>query len=241
MIGIVANRLSNYILKTKLFIKNPHFPYQLDIILKKWLRPLFPFLYRAIRYGKADINTSKYWDEIWEKEGLNTWRKYDKIYTKIIEIIPQHSKILDVGCGVGVLMQQLKNEKIGQVYGIDISRVAMEKLYQRGMYGQVSQLPSLGLKDDIFDVAVSIELLEHIKNPEKGINEICRVVKPNGLMIFTVPDNCMSIKETDDHLHLYSQNSFKEIINNFGEILLFDSIDDIGGLHLIAVLQNSNN
>jgi 2-polyprenyl-3-methyl-5-hydroxy-6-metoxy-1,4-benzoquinol methylase len=232
------NRLNKYILKAQRFIKDPHFPYLLDNKLKKWLRPGYPYLYRAIRYGKFDINTREYWNEIWKNEGSSSWRDYEKIYSKIIEIIPQRSKVLDVGCGMGVLLNRVKNEKEAKVYGIDISRIAIEKLYQRGLYGQVSMLPFLGLKDETFDVAVGTELLEHLKNPERGIKEICRVVRSNGLMIFTVPDNCMGIKDADDHLHQYNQNTFQEIMKKFGELIFFDSITDTGGPHLVAVINN---
>jgi SAM-dependent methyltransferase len=230
--------LNKYFLKVKRLFKDPHFPYLLDNNLKKWLRPFFPFIYRAIRYGKFDINTPEFWDEIWESEGASTWRNYEKIYSKINEIIPQRSKTLDVGCGIGILLSRLKSEKDAQVYGIDISQIAIEKLYRRGLYGQVAMLPFLGLKDDTFDVAVGTELLEHLKSPENGIKEICRVIKSDGLMIFTVPDDCMGIKDADDHLHQFNQSSFKEIINKFGELIFFESIDDVGGAHLVAAIKN---
>lgn len=230
--------MNKYILKAQRFISEPHFPYLLDNKLKKWVRPFFPYLYRAIRYGKFDINSRSYWNEIWKNEDSSSWRDYERVYLTIVEIIPQQSKVLDVGCGIGILLNRLKNEKDVRVYGIDISQSAIENLYQRGIMGQVSMLPFLGLKDDTFDVAVATELLEHLKNPEGGITEICRVVKSNGLMIFTVPDNCMGIKDADDHLHQYNQNSFRELINKFGELIYFNSIHDVGGPHLVAAIKN---
>lgn len=230
--------LGVWILKAKAFIKSPHVPYHLDNKLKRWLRPLFPYVYRVVRYGKFNINTPEYWDAIWYNEEASGWRDYEKIYSKIISIIPRQSKTLDVGCGIGILLNRLKNEKQAEVFGLDISRIAIEKLSRQGIKGQVAMLPFLGVKDDSFDVAVGTELLEHLTDAEKSIKEICRVVRSEGLLIFTVPDNCMGIRDADDHLNQYNQHSFRKIMNEFGELILFESIHDVGGPHLVAAIKN---
>jgi SAM-dependent methyltransferase len=48
-------------------------------------------------------------------------------------------------------------------------------------------LESLTFKDQSFDLFVTQDVMEHIFNPDLAFREICRVLKPGGAHIFTVP------------------------------------------------------
>lgn len=48
-------------------------------------------------------------------------------------------------------------------------------------------LQDLSFDDDYFDIIITQDVLEHVKNPYLAFKEICRVLKPNGIHIFTVP------------------------------------------------------
>lgn len=225
--------------KIKNFLSKPYFPYLFEKPLQRFLRPIAPSLYRLIRYGKSDINTSQYWNRIWNVEKSKSWRQYENMFCEIMSRIPSGSKILDVGCGIGILMKRLAASKQCDCYGIDISQVALQYIYQQGFRGQVCRLPFLGLKDGIFDIAVATELLEHLQNPQDGLKEMKRVVKLGGALVLSVPDNCMGRRNTDDHIHQFDEKSLRQLLEKEGEILAIKSIDDIGGPHLVAVLKKT--
>jgi SAM-dependent methyltransferase len=46
---------------------------------------------------------------------------------------------------------------------------------------------SLTFEDGSFDLCTSTEVFEHVPNDIQGFSEICRVLKPNGIFVFTVP------------------------------------------------------
>lgn len=62
--------------------------------------------------------------------------------------------------------------------------------YQSGQYKDgilIQDLTSLSFTDNKFDLILSQDVFEHIGDPEKALSEIRRVLKPDGLFIFTVP------------------------------------------------------
>ena len=91
--------------------------------------------------------------------------------------------VLDMGCGKGRFMRKLVREGALTV-GIDISRkmliecLRIEKLSI--IEGSATYLP---FRDNIFDYILGVEVLQHIPNTEDAINEMVRVLRPNGKII----------------------------------------------------------
>lgn len=109
--------------------------------------------------------------------------------------------ILDAGCGPGVYTDFLsKAEHIS--YGIDISinmiNVAHKKCFPRAHFsvGSVEHIP---FPDNSFDGVLCIGVLEYLSNLDCAIQEISRVIKQNGIAIFTIP-NKLSILNVIDAL-----------------------------------------
>ena len=95
-------------------------------------------------------------------------------------------KILDVGCGTGLLLKEM--ESLGTCRGIDVSQKAANFCGNRGIANvQVADAVGIPYPDNTFDVAVALDVVEHVENDEKAISEIYRVLKPQGIAIITVP------------------------------------------------------
>ena len=92
--------------------------------------------------------------------------------------------------------------------------------------GDVCTLPFI---DNCFDVISLMEVLEHIHNPQKALNEIYRVLKPEGLLIFSVPFIFPLHDRPDDYFrftkygltHLLSKYYQVEVVerNSFSEAI----------------------
>lgn len=100
--------------------------------------------------------------------------------------------ILDAGCGSGWLSFILMRRGF-KVVGLDISRERLLKEAKRHLKdtiplveGDLHQLP---FKKESFDIVVCAEVLEHLKNPAIGLKEINRVLKKEGRLILTIPNN----------------------------------------------------
>lgn len=100
--------------------------------------------------------------------------------------LPQHSVILDVGCGTGANAMALQT--LGRVIGADISSIALQLSRRRGL-SHLLQCPAqqLPLRAERVDVVVATDLLEHLPDDGAALREFHRVLRPGGVAVITVP------------------------------------------------------
>ena len=107
-----------------------------------------------------------------------------KIIAKLIE---KNTRVLDVGCGDGTLMEFLKDNNKIDIRGIEISKNNVQKCIGKGLTviegdaeKDLSQFP-----DESFDFVILSQTLQAFLNPEKVISELLRVGKK---AIVTIPN-----------------------------------------------------
>jgi methionine biosynthesis protein MetW len=95
----------------------------------------------------------------------------------IARLVPLGSRVLDLGCGDGALLDFLKRERGCSGYGVELSDANVLACLQRGV--DVIQLNlDEGLAmfgDDSFDVVLQIDTLQHLRNTETMLVETARV------------------------------------------------------------------
>ena len=98
--------------------------------------------------------------------------------------------ILDYGCGEGRYIPVVKNQfPEASIWGSDISDIGIEiaqKNYPNAHYIAMSD-EKVNLPDQFCDFLISIEVLEHVGNVHKSVEEIGRLLKPGGLVLLTTP------------------------------------------------------
>ena len=105
----------------------------------------------------------------------------------ISDFIIPNTRVLDVGCGDGTLMQILQNTKKIDIRGIEISKENSQKCVGKGLTviegdaeKDLSQFP-----DNSFDFVILSQTLQAFLNPERVIQELLRIGKK---AIVTVPN-----------------------------------------------------
>jgi methionine biosynthesis protein MetW len=97
----------------------------------------------------------------------------------IANLVPRGSRVLDLGCGDGALLDHLQRERGCTGYGIEIAVENVLACVRRGV--NVIQLNlDQGLAifdDDTFDVVLQIDTLQHLRNAERMLRETARVGK----------------------------------------------------------------
>lgn len=171
-------------------------------------------IYLRLRYGSSHPFTAEYWDKIWQNEGLDTWRTYQDKFDFILSLVPSGLRVLDVGCGVGILLNRLKTEKKCEVFGVDISSKAIEILATLGIPGKVSQLPELPMDSHSFDVVIATEVIEHLHDPKETVNQMVRILRPGGTLILTTPNDSIPPDDCDEHLYCFNEISFLELVSD---------------------------
>ena len=94
----------------------------------------------------------------------------------IAKLVPPGSRVLDLGCGDGALLDLLRRERGCSGYGIEIADDNVLACARRGV--DVIQLNlDEGLSmcaDDSFDVVLQIDTLQHLRNAETMLRETAR-------------------------------------------------------------------
>lgn len=98
-------------------------------------------------------------------------------------------KILDIGCGTGETLSFLKKylDK-PDLFGVDSSPIAVEYARNRG-HQQITQTDAgkLAFESGSFDYVLLLDVIEHIKDDSKVLEEAKRVLKNDGKILITVP------------------------------------------------------
>lgn len=147
---------------------------------------------------------------------------HEAIHETVERILKNENRgaLLDVPAGEGALALRLKNLGF-EVFCCDL-------------YPQIFKLQNIEIKsgnldknlpysDEFFDYIVCVEGLEHIENPANAIREFARLLRPDGLLIISVP-NIMNIEERlkwlfngyTSHFKPLSSEALENIKNEFG-------------------------
>lgn len=111
---------------------------------------------------------------------------YNTFFTMVKPLSVQN--ILDTGCGEGFTLQKLHEKRIGKhLEGIDFSEqaIAIGKKQFPSLALKTGSIYKLPYKPNTFDLVTCMEVLEHLENPEKGLQEIIRVSRR--YVLFSVP------------------------------------------------------
>ena len=105
----------------------------------------------------------------------------------ISDLIEKNTRVLDEGCGVGILMEYLKYNKEIDIRGIEISKDNVQKCLSKGLavIEGDAEKDLLQFPDSSFDFVILSQTLQAFLNPEIVIKELLRVGKK---AIVTIPN-----------------------------------------------------
>ena len=149
------------------------------------------------------------------------------------------SKILDVGCGSGRHTCAVSRLENVMAIALDINfadvlearkRLLEEKalgVQGNGIWGtMVADITALPFKNNVFDVVICSEILEHVPHQEAAVHEVTRVVKPGKDVVVSVPRYlperiCWALSSdyhnaNNGHIRIYKQKELIELLEMAG-------------------------
>ena len=113
--------------------------------------------------------------------------KMKKEFKVIADLIPNNTRVLDVGCGDGSLMDSLQKKKNIEVRGLELDQSNVQQCIHKGLpviqgnaETELHQFPNQS-----FDYVVLSQTLQAFYNPEKVLRELLRIGKS---VIISIPN-----------------------------------------------------
>jgi SAM-dependent methyltransferase len=182
-----------------------------------------------------NINTPDYWDGVyrgeWESGQVGTpehVRDYGPMHDVVLSLVPPQSRVLDVGCGAGVLCRKLASSVPGvAVTGVDFSEFAIESNRELDAELEIEYVclditASLGELEGPFDVVTMCEVLEHLDEPEQVIEEVMSLLRPGGLFIVTCPHDDQV--PHPEHVREWGHDEVYHLLAPYADAVTFRSI-----------------
>jgi len=131
------------------------------------------------------------YERMYEAEDNHWWYLGMAVITRVIldhnlPLFDIH-EILDAGCGTGGAMSNILGD-YGQLTGFDLSLCGLDYCKKRKMdrifMGSVTDIP---IESNRFDLVTSFEVLYHVEEDLKAMQELVRVLRPGGYLLLRLP------------------------------------------------------
>ena len=138
-----------------------------------------------LKYYQDWTNNNKYnkdmvdWNYTAPQETVSVLKKY---------ALNKNSKILDAGCGTGLVGIQLKKYGYLNIEGVDFSQ-SMLDLVPQNIYQKIEKIDlnkPLKFKTDMYDVVMCVGTFTYGHVKPKALEELIRIIKNGGLICFTI-------------------------------------------------------
>lgn len=175
-----------------------------------------------------NLYTKKYFFDL-EKADKTEYPRNARILDEIERFIKK-GKLLDIGVGTGLFME-IAQKKGFEVYGIDVSSYAIDEVASRLKLKKdkqlvVSELKSTLYPENFFDVVNLRHSIEHVKDPQKLLENVYRILKPGGIVAIATPNSFGPHAKIYGplwphwsqpyHIQFFSKKSLKTVVGKAG-------------------------
>lgn len=159
-----------------------------------------------------------------------------RFHRRIVELVRNTGaqRILDVGCGEGFTMHELREDRIqARMVGVDFSPTALAWNQTHQMARSplnVADVHHLPFPDESFDLVLCLEVLEHLPDSTLGLCELLRVARD--YVLVSVPHepffrganflrgkHVRALGNDPEHLHNYTGRAFRRLVSTQAEVM----------------------
>jgi ubiquinone/menaquinone biosynthesis C-methylase UbiE len=166
--------------------------------------------------------------DYFEQRTKATAHEERRVREYLISKVPTDARsILDVGCGRAWVAENFLKKNV-QVYSLDISitnPIKAIKIYpDKNHFGIVADSFTLPFPNESFDCVIASEIIEHVIDPQKFIQELIRVVKKNGSLVISTPYkekiqyylciHCNQVTPVHAHIHSFDETKLESFSVN---------------------------
>ena len=152
------------------------------------------------------------------------WRVREEILLRRISTLfggaARPMRILDVGCGAGLFFDAL--QRFGHVEGIESDPSALQHAGKWRDRIFLGQLDASFRPSKPYDAILMLDILEHLRNPERLLRDASRLLAPGGRIVITVPAFNWLWTGHDDlnhHVHRYTAAEMRSTVMAAGLVV----------------------
>ena len=116
----------------------------------------------------------------------------EEALSKIVAKVPRGALVLDIGCGSGMMGRYLAEHSECVVDGVDIDPQAVElaraKYRKVGVFNLEHDSLLTMFASEAYDCIVMADVIEHIVHPEQLFEDVKKLLKPDGVLLFSIPN-----------------------------------------------------
>ena len=135
-------------------------------------------------------------------------------------------RLLDIGCSTGSFLLEMRNLPGWDLTGVEINSSAAEIAMEQGLNVKIGTLEEAKFPDSAFDVVTLWDVLEHLHDPTATLEEISRILNPDGIVVLRVPNldswdarffgRCWNGLDPPRHLFVFRPQILKELLKRAG-------------------------
>lgn len=110
-----------------------------------------------------------------------------QLIRELEQSIPKDATVLDLGCGVGDYTYLIA-QKAKKVIATDVQDVYQDQYRAPNIEFKIADAIKIPFADGQFDVVVALDLIEHIEDDQKFVDEAWRVLRPGGILFLETPN-----------------------------------------------------
>lgn len=159
-------------------------------------------------FKSIESNQNDWWINGRAEIILSIIRKYFK----------KNIKILDVGAGIGLITEKIKEAGYKKIIAADASSDSLEILKNKGIMTLKLKLPEVEIKSK-YDLILLLDVIEHVSDDQKTLINIKKILNKNGKIIITVPAFKFLWSKKDEeygHFRRYTKKELRDKIKRTG-------------------------
>jgi len=169
---------------------------------------------------------------------------------RIARLVGVDHRVLELGCGYGVISRQLSQAQRCRVTGVEIDAASAERArpwLDRLYLGNLEDQQWQAAVADAYDVIVSADVIEHLRDPEETLRQLVPMLAPGGQVVISFPnaghagiiaallagrfDYTPTGLLDETHLRFFTWNSMERMLNRVGLEVTHRETVDAGGWH----------
>lgn len=132
---------------------------------------------------------AEYYDRYWSADETPRYEPPTELAALLEDAARPGTAVIDVGCGAANSYAPAIAARAGSYVGVDVSSAAVELARAAGVDARkIDDAGDLPFADGSFDVAICVEVFEHLMRPDGAAREIHRVLRPGGELVFSTPN-----------------------------------------------------